>query len=56
MLNIFALKKLKGRYSDLNRELIVPHTIALPIELYLPIMLKWFEHSIINTKNLWLTH
>ena len=26
----------KGGYSDLNRELIVPHTIALPIELYPP--------------------
>jgi hypothetical protein len=20
------------------------------------IMLEWFEHSIVNTKNLWLTH
>ena len=26
----------KGGYPDLNRELIVPHTIALPIELYPP--------------------
>jgi hypothetical protein len=26
----------KGRYPDLNKELTVPHTVALPIELYLP--------------------
>ena len=62
----------KGKYYDLNREPTVPHTVALPIELYYPniilnnthknikfynlfIMLEWFEHSIINTKNLWLT-
>ena len=25
-----------GGYSDLNRELTVPHTVVLPIELYLP--------------------
>lgn len=103
-----------GQYSELNREPTVPHTVALPIELYYPynnyyyyyyyffinlwfnytitiskrnlniiylyyfnlnhmvkltttyklkkskfikkIMLEWFEHSIVNTKNLWLTH
>ena len=47
-----------GGYPDLNREHIVPHTIVLPIELYPPkfFMLEWFEHSIINTKNLWLTY
>jgi hypothetical protein len=25
-----------GGYPDLNRELTVPHTVVLPIELYLP--------------------
>ena len=25
-----------GKYSDLNRELTVPHTVVLPIELYFP--------------------
>ena len=25
-----------GQYSDLNREPTVPHTVALPIELYYP--------------------
>ena len=46
-----------GGYPDLNRKLTVPHTVVLPIELYLPlIMLEWFEHSIVNTKNLWLTY
>lgn len=25
-----------GRYLDLNKELTVPHTAVLPIELYLP--------------------
>lgn len=25
-----------GGYPDSNRELTVPHTVALPIELYLP--------------------
>ena len=25
-----------GGYPDLNRELTVPHTVALPIELYPP--------------------
>ena len=70
-----------GGYPDLNRELTVPHTVVLPIELHPPfitsllfflldlllvryfvvslynyaIMLEWFEHSIVNTKNLWLT-
>ena len=50
---------LQGGYPDLNRKLTVPHTVVLPIELYLPIfkfMLEWFEHSIVNTKNLWLTY
>jgi hypothetical protein len=28
---------LMGGYPDLNRELTVPHTVALPIELYPPI-------------------
>ena len=26
-----------GGYPDLNRELTVPHTVALPIELYPPL-------------------
>ena len=26
----------KGQYSELNREPTVPHTVALPIELYYP--------------------
>jgi hypothetical protein len=26
----------KGKYSDSNREPAVPHTVALPIELYYP--------------------
>ena len=26
----------KGGYPDLNRELTVPHTVVLPIELYPP--------------------
>ena len=26
----------KGGYPDLNRKLTVPHTVALPIELYYP--------------------
>lgn len=30
------LKTIKGQYSDLNREPTVPHTVALPIELYYP--------------------
>ena len=59
-----CVKKYKpmGGYSDLNRELTVPHTVVLPIELHPPfifsiyvIMLEWFEHSMVNTKNLWLT-
>lgn len=25
-----------GGYPDSNRELTVPHTVALPVELYLP--------------------
>ena len=46
----------KGGYPDLNRKLTVPHTVVLPIELHPPyIMLEWFEHSIVNTKNSWLT-
>ena len=35
--NIYNIKK-KGGYPDLNRKHIVPHTIALPIELYPPII------------------
>jgi hypothetical protein len=31
-----VIKKLKGGYPELNRELTVPHTVVLPIELYLP--------------------
>jgi hypothetical protein len=31
-----AVYLLKGGYPDLNRELTVPHTAALPIELYPP--------------------
>lgn len=27
---------IKGGYPDLNRKLTVPHTVVLPIELYLP--------------------
>ena len=30
-------KIIKGQYPDLNREPIVPQTIALPIELYYPL-------------------
>jgi hypothetical protein len=43
-----------GRYLDLNKERTVPHSVILPIELYLPyiFMLKRFELLIINTKNL----
>jgi hypothetical protein len=33
---IIKIKKKKGQYSDLNREPIVPQTIALPIKLYYP--------------------
>ena len=32
-------KVIKGQYPDLNREPIVPQTIALPIELYYPFFL-----------------
>jgi hypothetical protein len=44
-----------GGYPDSNRELTVPHTVALPIELYLPfpyIEGVLFGHSIVNTLNL----
>lgn len=27
-----------GGYSDLNRELTVPHTVVLPIELHPPVV------------------
>lgn len=29
----------KGGYSDLNRELTVPHTVVLPIELHPPLLI-----------------
>ena len=29
-----------GRYLDLNKKPTVPHTVVLPIELYLPVTLK----------------
>ena len=35
ILAVFAKIK-KGGYSDLNRELTVPHTVVLPIELHPP--------------------
>ena len=37
--NTFLISKKgtnKGGYPDLNRKLTVPHTVVLPIELYLP--------------------
>jgi hypothetical protein len=36
-----------GGYSDLNRELTVPHTVVLPIELYPPFVLRGEELNII---------
>jgi hypothetical protein len=33
----YSGKIIKGGYPDLNKELPVPHTIVLPIELYPPI-------------------
>ena len=29
----------KGGYPELNRELTVPHTVVLPIELYPPLFI-----------------
>jgi hypothetical protein len=36
MIIISIVKKKMGGYPGSNRELTVPHTVALPIELYLP--------------------
>ena len=38
-----------GGYPDLNRELTVPHTVALPIELYPPNKKKY---SLVNISKL----
>ena len=36
----------KGKYSGLNREPTVPHTVALPIELYYPNIIIIYNKSI----------
>ena len=33
-----------GEYPDLNREHTVPHTVALPIELYPPLNHKVYKN------------
>ena len=46
------IRELKGEYPDLNRELTVPHTVVLPIELYSPFDYKWFDYvGVIRTLN-----
>ena len=41
-----------GGYPDLNRELTVPHTVALPIELYPPkIIIILYYSGMIRTFN-----
>lgn len=35
----YTFKFNMGRYLELNKELTVPHTVVLPIELYLPFIL-----------------
>ena len=32
-----------GGYPELNRELTVPHTVVLPIELYPPLITMYIE-------------
>lgn len=34
--NNLSINNLQGGYPELNRELTVPHTVVLPIELYPP--------------------
>ena len=34
---IYYIKYIQGGYPELNRELTVPHTVVLPIELYPPL-------------------
>ena len=40
--------KQQGQYSDLNREPTVPHTVALPIELYYPYNKNYYSYSFFN--------
>ena len=37
--NFILHKTIQGGYPELNRELTVPHTVVLPIELYPPLFL-----------------
>ena len=39
---------IKGEYPGSNRELTVPHTVALPIELYSPKKIKFTNKQLIN--------
>ncbi len=42
-----------GQYSELNREPTVPHTVALPIELYYPYNNYYYYYFFIN---LWFNY
>ena len=38
----------RGGYPELNRELTVPHTVVLPIELYLPFFFNFYWNVLLK--------
>ena len=54
--NFILHKTIQGGYPELNRELTVPHTVVLPIELYPPLLIQIYvgvnRTPMVNTKNL----